>query len=56
MNQEARYLHQIIDYIPMPAFWKDKDLVVRGCNPAFLAMTGIENKQEIVGKRDIDLP
>jgi diguanylate cyclase (GGDEF)-like protein/PAS domain S-box-containing protein len=37
-------------------FWKDRDLVYRGCNKKFLHLSGFSTPEEVVGKTDFDMP
>jgi PAS domain S-box-containing protein len=48
------YLEKIIEIIPYFIFWKDVDLVYRGCNRKFSALLG-KTPEEIIGKTDFDL-
>ncbi|MDF3127956.1 PAS domain S-box protein [Kiritimatiellaeota bacterium B1221] len=46
----------IIDSIPVRVFWKDKSSVYLGCNLAFAKDFGFDRVDEIIGKKDSDLP
>lgn len=37
-------------------FWKDKDLMYRGCNKKFLQLSGFSDTEDVVGKTDFDMP
>jgi len=52
---EAKLLQKIIDLIPQPIFWKDKDLVYLGCNQSFARNSGLDSPAEVVGKTDYEL-
>lgn len=47
-------LEKIIDNIPYYIFWKDKDLVFRGCNKLFAQQFGYDDPTDIIGKSDFD--
>jgi len=47
-------LQQIINHIPMPIFWKDKDRVCLGCNIACERALGL-SRENIVGKTVFDM-
>ncbi|MEM7553715.1 MAG: PAS domain S-box protein [Cyanobacteria bacterium P01_A01_bin.84] len=50
-------IHQlIIDKLPEYIYWKNTDLIFEGCNIAFAKVIGLNNPQEIVGKKLEDLP
>ncbi|MFH5805276.1 PAS domain S-box protein [Alienimonas sp. DA493] len=44
-----------MDALPQRVFWKDRDLVYRGCNRAFARDAGLTEPAEIVGKTDFEL-
>jgi two-component system cell cycle sensor histidine kinase/response regulator CckA len=46
----------ILDSLPLPVFWKDRQSVYLGCNAAFAAAVGLAHPDHIVGKTDYDLP
>ena len=50
----SRYMFKrVLNTIPQPVFWKDRDFVYQGCNAAFSAETGC-SQQDIIGKTDFD--
>lgn len=49
-------LHQILLNIPDYVFWKDLDLIYRGCNYNFARLAGGKKPEDIVGKSDKELP
>jgi rsbT co-antagonist protein RsbR len=53
-NQEV--LQLVIDSLPQAVFWKDRDLIYRGCNQTFATFAGVGTPAGIVGKSDYDLP
>lgn len=50
------FVMSILDLLPAQIFWKDTDLVYRGCNQAFARSIGFKHKEEVIGKTDFDLP
>ncbi|MDP3704309.1 MAG: ATP-binding protein [Legionellaceae bacterium] len=55
-TKEQLLRDSLIDYIPAQIFWKDKDLVYLGCNKAFVKSLGLNEKGDVIGKTDFDLP
>lgn len=49
-------LAQIIYHAPNYIFWKDANLIYRGCNYNFAQVAGLDNPEQIVGKSDQELP
>ncbi len=51
--QESRNLLQsVIDTAPVRVFWKDRDSIYLGCNPAFAADAGKSDVGDVVGRDD----
>ncbi|OQS31938.1 PAS domain-containing protein [Chromobacterium haemolyticum] len=55
MNKSDNYF-QIINYSPVPTFWKNAERFFMGCNQKFLDMVEVEDIDTLIKKRDIDLP
>ena len=49
LNEQIHFLQQLLDSIPIPVNYKDKDGLYLGCNAAFEAFMGLPRKS-IVGK------
>ena len=49
LNEQLRFLQQLLDSIPIPVYYKDKDGLYLGCNVAFEVFLGLSRK-DIVGK------
>lgn len=47
-------LNAILNAVPHPLFWKDRNSVFRGCNTAFASEIGC-SPEDIIGKTDADL-
>lgn len=56
LRQSRGMLQLVIDSIPQYVFWKDRNLAYLGCNANFLAAAGLEDRQQIIGKTDHDMP
>jgi len=55
LEEQKTYLRLIIDSIPQQIFWKDTNLVFRGCNKNWAMYAQIEDPESVVGKSDYDL-
>ncbi|QJB56407.1 PAS domain-containing sensor histidine kinase [Pseudodesulfovibrio sp. zrk46] len=53
-NSKLRLLQTLMNSIPSPIFYKDKNGVYQGCNSAFLEMLG-RTEEEVVGKTVYDI-
>ena len=53
-REQLQFLQLLIDTIPMPVFYKDRDGIYLGCNKIFLEYTGL-TKDKIVGKTVYDV-
>jgi rsbT co-antagonist protein RsbR len=56
LQDEIWIMQAVLDAIPHAVYWKDRDLVYRGCNQRFAGDIGIASTHEIVGKTDAELP
>ena len=55
VKESENRLQSVVDSIPKPIFWKDKDLKYLGCNKIFAEMVGLGSPEEVIGKVDKDL-
>ncbi|SMG42081.1 sensor domain-containing protein [Paraburkholderia susongensis] len=55
-QRSNQMLEAVIDNIPQRIFWKDLDSRYLGCNMAFARDAGLAYPEQVVGKRDADLP
>ncbi len=55
LRESQQMLQLIIDTIPMPIFWKDRNSTYLGCNQKFIRECGLERLDEVVGKTPTDL-
>ena len=54
LSQQYHFMRQLIDAIPSPLFFKDRNLRYLGCNSAFLEFSG-RHTQDIIGKTVYEL-
>jgi PAS domain S-box-containing protein len=55
LKEQEAYLRLIIDSIPQQIFWKDTNLVFRGCNKNWAMYAQLDNPASVIGKTDYDL-
>ena len=55
LKEQETYLRLIIDSIPQQIFWKDTNLVFRGCNKNWAMYAQLDNPASVIGKTDYDL-
>ena len=55
LREKEEYLRLILDNIPQQVFWKDTNLLFRGCNKNWAESIGIDDPEAVVGKTDYDL-
>ena len=55
LHESQKMLQLIMNTIPLSVFWKDKDSVYLGCNPAFAKECGLATVDDVVGKTPFDL-
>jgi len=56
IRKNQAMLETLLNSVPQSIFWKDLDGVYQGGNGKFLASTGLETIDDVVGKTDFDLP
>jgi len=56
LHESQEMTQLVVDHIPHQIFWKDMDLLYRGCNDVFLRAAGLSSQEEVVGKSDFDFP
>jgi PAS domain S-box-containing protein len=49
-------LSNILNSVPQSIFWKDKKSVYLGCNSNFVKAAGLENRSQVIGKTDFQMP
>jgi PAS domain S-box-containing protein len=55
LKEQEAYLRLIIDSIPQQIFWKDINLVFRGCNKNWAMYAQLDSPESVIGKTDYDL-
>ncbi len=55
IKQQKEYLRLILDNIPQQVFWKDTNLVFKGCNKHWAKSAQLESAESVMGKTDYDL-
>lgn len=55
-TKQSALIMTILDLLPAQIFWKDVNLIYRGCNQAFALSVGLNDKLEVIGKSDLELP
>ncbi|MCH9697704.1 MAG: EAL domain-containing protein [Gammaproteobacteria bacterium] len=53
---DQRFLRSVVNSLPMPVIWKDKDSFYLGCNQHFLDYEGFGSEADIIGKTDYQMP
>jgi PAS domain S-box-containing protein len=48
-------LEEVVESVPIRAFWKDRDLKYLGCNTLFAKDAGLDYPQQLIGKTDFDM-
>ncbi|MGE5658880.1 MAG: PAS domain S-box protein, partial [Actinomycetota bacterium] len=56
LRESQQRLQLVMDNIPQFIYWKDRDLIFRGCNQNFANLLGFNTPTEIIGLTDYDLP
>ena len=56
MSFDNDELYLIIDTIDASVFWKDTSGRYLGCNKYMLHMSGFTTRDEVIGKKDSDMP
>ncbi|VXD21792.1 PAS domain S-box protein [Planktothrix paucivesiculata] len=55
IKEREEYLRLILNNIPQQVFWKDTNLVFRGCNTNWAEAAQLESPEYVIGKTDHDL-
>jgi PAS domain S-box-containing protein len=56
LRTERNLLQNVLANIPHMVFWKDENLIYRGCNLNYARFAGFEQPEQLIGKSDADLP
>ena len=55
MMDNSKLLRQIILNVPNYIFWKDINLIYRGCNYNFARAAGFDSPDQVIGKSDDEM-
>ena len=55
LRKSQQFIQTIINTVPLPLFWKDRQSVFLGCNQQLAETLGLSSTTEIEGKTDFDL-
>ncbi len=55
LRKSQQFIQTIINTVPLPLFWKDRQSVFLGCNQQLAQLLGLSSTTEIEGKTDFDL-
>jgi len=55
LRESQQFLQTVLDTFPLSIFWKDRDLVMLGCNQLFAKQAGLKSPLEVIGKTDFEL-
>jgi two-component system NtrC family sensor kinase len=56
LHESQRFLQTVLDTVPMPIFWKDRNSVFLGGTQKLLNAVGLQSEADLIGKTDFDLP
>ena len=56
LRERTEVLESVLSTIPHQVFWKDRNSVYMGCNVPFARAAGLSAPEDMVGKRDDELP
>ena len=56
LSESEQMLRLVLDLIPLPIFWKDRDGLYLGCNHSFSQRAGFVSPSAVVGTTDDDMP
>lgn len=55
LGESRVLLQEVINAVPVRVFWKDRDLLYQGCNPAFARDAGRTTPDELIGQDDYQM-
>ncbi|MEI6332546.1 MAG: PAS domain S-box protein [Pseudanabaena sp. ELA645] len=55
LQESRKFIQTVVDTIPMPLFWKDRESTYLGCNAQFASIFNLESTDEMIGKNDFDI-
>ncbi|NEQ48093.1 MAG: PAS domain S-box protein [Leptolyngbya sp. SIOISBB] len=55
LHESQRFLQTVLDTVPLPVFWKDRNSVFLGGTQKLLDAVGLQSEADLIGKTDFDL-
>ncbi len=55
LQESRKFIKTVVDTIPIPLFWKDREFIYLGCNTQFASIFNLESADAMIGKNDFDL-
>ena len=55
LQESRKFIQTVVDTIPMPLFWKDRESTYLGCNAQFASIFNLESTDAMIGKNDFDI-
>ncbi len=55
LREREQFLQTVLDTLPIPVNWKDRNSVYLGCNQQLATILGFKSSAEIVGKTDFEI-
>ncbi|MGF1521850.1 MAG: PAS domain S-box protein [Leptolyngbyaceae cyanobacterium] len=53
--ESQQFIQTVLDTIPLPVVWKDRDATFMGCNQRLADFVGVQSAAELVGKTDFEV-
>ena len=54
LQESQQFIQAVLETIPIPVFWKDRNSVFLGSNQPFAHALGVQSAAELIGKTDFD--
>ncbi|MEM0980021.1 MAG: PAS domain S-box protein, partial [Cyanobacteria bacterium P01_H01_bin.58] len=54
LQESEQFIQTVLDTIPLPVFWKDRNSAFTGCNQWFAEAMGVQSAAELVGDTDFN--
>jgi PAS domain S-box-containing protein len=55
LQESRKFIQTVVDTIPMPLFWKDRESTYLGCNAQFASIFNLESTDAMIGKNDFEI-
>ncbi|MBD2177325.1 response regulator [Pseudanabaena sp. FACHB-1998] len=55
LQESRKFIQTVIDTIPIPLFWKDRNSIYLGCNAQFASIFSLDSTDAMIGKNDFEL-